>query len=387
MIEGNNDFFEQELFDNQFIETEEVVKEPASNLEDPIEGVLEKEPGNDPIEEVQEDILGNNQGILEEEVEKGTEEVEKEVKVEIEGNPLLLFAKKWKEEGKLPEDLEITDNISEEDLDIALYNHKVNKEKEHIKQEALQELAEKEGLNEEVISTAKKLHYGVTDENIKKEQVYNYLATVNLDPDSEQFENDTLSIGVEFYIDKDFNKEMAEKYAMRDIEDDPEESLTMYQQHFVKKTIDQRNINQQIIQQKQLQAEEAKARKSEKINNFFESRKILDREYTKDQVNFLKDAIYKKDQIYVDPNTGAKKRVTLEQKKILESRNDFDKYLKARFDFILGYDLNKIEGVSETKAKNKILKELGKMIKVQTVDKNTGATNKPSAQEDEELLF
>lgn len=315
MIEGNNDFFEQELFDNQFIETEEVVKEPASNLEDPIEGVLEKEPGNDPIEEVQEDILGNNQGILEEEVEKGTEEVEKEVKVEIEGNPLLLFAKKWKEEGKLPEDLEITDNISEEDLDIALYNHKVNKEKEHIKQEALQELAEKEGLNEEVISTAKKLHYGVTDENIKKEQVYNYLATVNLDPDSEQFENDTLSIGVEFYIDKDFNKEMAEKYAMRDIEDDPEESLTMYQQHFVKKTIDQRNINQQIIQQKQLQAEEAKARKSEKINNFFESRKILDREYTKDQVNFLKDAIYKKDQIYVDPNTGAKKELHLNKRK------------------------------------------------------------------------
>jgi len=224
MIEGNNDFFEQELFDSQFIETEEVVEEPTSNSENLTGGVLEEEPGKNPLEEVQEDILGNPQDILEKEVEESTEEVEEEVKVKIEGNPLLLFAKKWKEEGKLPEDLEITDNISEEDLDIALYNHKVNKEKEHIKQEALQELAEKEGLNEQVISTAKKLHYGVTDENIKKEQVYNYLATVNLDPDSEQFENDTLSIGVEFYIDKDFNREMAEKYAMRDIEDDPEES-------------------------------------------------------------------------------------------------------------------------------------------------------------------
>lgn len=379
MEHDNNDFFEQEIFDNQFIESDEIFNEPEITSE-PVEEIKSEEGEEEIIETPQDDIIEGEEDIP---------TTVKDVKLEIKGNPLVLFAKKWQEDGKLPEDFEITEDISEEDIDIALYNYKDNKERGFIKEEVLRELSEKEGLNEDVISTAKKLHFGVTEEHVKREQIYNYLATVKLDPDNESFENDTLSIGIEFYIDKDFTKEMAERYATRDIEDDPEESLSMYQQHFVKKAVDQRQINDEIVRQKQEDIEKANLIKSEKIKKFFENGKILNREYSKEEVNFLQNAIYKKDQVYTDPNTGVKKRVSLEQKKILESRGDFDKYLKARFDFILGYDLNKIEGVSETKAKNKILKELGSMIKVQTVDKNSGGgnQNKSRVREDEELLF
>lgn len=386
-----DDFFEEsflevDLFEESSLETiEESEKVIGKELETELEiGSEVNEPTGIVVNEDSEDSGDEDE-------ETPTNETETEVNISIEGNPLKIFAQKWIEEGKLPEDFAFDDNITSEDIDLALYEYKSTNERQMLENSIRENFLKDNNINEEVLENAKRLTLGITDEDLKVKQVYSYLANVQLDSDSEFFEEDVLKIGIEYYVDKDFSQEMAEKNAKRDIEDNAKDYLEHYQNHFVTKALKKQEEIDEKVNLKNQEIEDKRNKTKESLQNFYNTGKIGDSTYTPEQISSIRDAIEKKDQIYTYPN-GKKVRVTLEQKKILESRQDFNKYLKARFDFILGYNTTKIEQDARVKGKKDVLKDLASMVKVNTITKEVIEQDKEKIQDknserEEELLF
>ena len=130
-----------------FIDEKGNIINDTEEFEDDDDIVLAEEPAESTEEEEEEE---------EEEIE-----VEEEEEIDDEGsdpgsntNPIAILAKSFKEDGILPDDVEIPDNLT--DVQFAeLY--RASKE-ELIRNEIRAELIEKEGLSPEILNTAKQIH-------------------------------------------------------------------------------------------------------------------------------------------------------------------------------------------------------------------------------------
>ena len=266
-----------------------------------------------------------------------------EYDVEITGNPIYIIAKKWKEEGKLPEDFEVNEDITEEAFDEALYTYKEKVIKDDVKAKVLDELMESEGLTPEAINSAKLFHFGVGQEELRTLNVYQSLASLDLDVDSDDYEKNFKDFGTAFYIDKGFTEEQAARYVSRDYEDSEDTSIiNEYKNHFKASAIALKQSIETKAESNRLNAIIDKEAKIAFVNSALEKGEIGGVKYSKSQIETIKKALFQKTEMIKDPN-GTVRMVTLEQKKILESKNDPEKRLKARIDFILGPDTAKTE--------------------------------------------
>lgn len=326
---------------------------------------FERDFGGNPIEE--DPLTDTVEDGVEDEVpvdppaegsESSTESPEYDI--EITGNPIYIIAKKWKEEGKLPEDFEVNADITEEAFDDALYTYKEKVIKDDLKAKVLDELMESEGLTPDAINSAKLFHFGVGQEELRTLNVYQSLASLNLDVDSEDYEKNFKDFGTAFYIDKGFTEDQAARYVSRDYEDSEDDSIiNEYKNHFKASAVALKQSIETKAENNRLSAIIDKEAKIAFVNTALEKGEIGGVKYSKSQIETIKKALFQKTEMVKDPN-GTVRMVTLEQKKILESKNDPEKRLKARIDFILGPDAAKTEDavIKATKSITSSLKSI-----------------------------
>jgi hypothetical protein len=300
-----------------------------------------------------------------------------EYTVEIEGNPIFLVASKWKEEGLLPADFEIKEDITEDEFSTAFYAHKEKEVISDLKGKVLDQLMEDEGLTPEALKTAKLLHFGTGEEDIKNIHLYKSLGSVELDQNADDYEENVKDLGYAYYIHKGFSPKQAERYVGRDLmEDDLTATVDEYQVFFSEaaKTLEKNVIDK--AEAKKLADKQDKLNKLELINNLFEKGEIDGVKYPKNQLELARKALFDRTEVITD-SQGNSRYVTLEQRKTLELTHNPEKRLKARIDFILNY-LNKPEDTdSVIKATRSLTSGLKKLVKV--TPKNPSATTKNKA--------
>jgi hypothetical protein len=357
------------------------------------------------IEEEQEMDFGENQGSFrevptnqkpeleekpatEEEVEPDKPAETEDLEVEV-GNVVPIFAKRWKEEGKLSADFEITDDLTDEDLEKGLYEFAKEKTYTKLKSEIYDEISTNEGLTPEAISAAKMLFNSIEPEEIQKERFYRNIASVELDSENENYEAGLKELGTLFYEEHGFSRERALINVNRDLEDYGSEKIQQdYQNFFIQKS---KEVTSQIKEKERVniqnrQAEAAKA--AEQQEAWFTKGEIGGVKYTKEQMDFVKKAIYDKTELIIDEK-GNKRFVTLEHKKILDAKKDPEKYFQYRTNFILGYSPAEAAAEAKVTAKNTLIRELNKAVtlKPKANIRVQNPTNKVMQEEEQEIDF
>lgn len=294
----------------------------------------------------------------------GNEEVDKDnVDIQIEGNILSIFAEKWKEEGKLPSDFEVTDSLTEEQLDEAMYNHALTNSLTRIRTEVLEEIVEKEGLTPQMIEAAKLLYNKVPQEDILNEDFYRKVASIQIDPSSDSYENEVRELGILYHMDRGFSKEKAEVYVDTDLADGSTNAVAEYQAYFKNRAVDLKNKIIKTEQDAIREREERQKKEKDQQIAWLQKGEIGGVKYTKDQTELIRKAMFDRTELVVDPN-GNRRLITLEHKKILEAKHDPEKHFQSRVNFILGYNPQKIESDAIVKANNNLVKKLHNTIKV-----------------------
>lgn len=294
---------------------------------------------------------------------QATVKEELEYDVQITGNPIKIIAQDWKAKGHLPEDLEVADNITAEELEDLFRNHKEKLIKEEIRTSVLDELRD-QGVDSEIIETARLIKYGVPKEQISQAEAYNVLGSVQLDPNDDSYEGYARQVLFQFYADKGFAADKIDRYVERDIEAEDVESLVSdAQQYFLQKAIEYKQYFKQVesqqIQQQRQQAEQTVST----MNQFLDKGEIAGRKYSKEQMAQVKKALFDKTEVITDAQ-GNRRRVTPYEKKRMEYQSNFELNLKSVVDFILGYDAKASEDEGRLKGKSDALRELNKAVEV-----------------------
>lgn len=297
-----------------------------------------------------------------------------EYDVNIEGNPIYLIASQWQKEGKLPEDFEIKEDISEEEFTKAFYDYKEKFVMNDLEGKVLDRLMQEEGLTPEALQSARLFHFGVQQEDYGKLQIYNALANIKISEDSETFDKDFQDLGLAYYIDKGFTEEQASRYVKRDAdEDDVNAVLSEYENHFKGAFNKQKQEIERTAEQGRMKEIADREENLKFINTTLESKKIDGSVYSKEQIEYAKKAMFEKTELIRD-HDGRTRLVTLEQKKILEAKENREKKLKHRIDFILGIDYKSVVEEATKKAKNSLTRDLKSMVKATPRKEETVAT-------------
>ncbi len=291
------------------------------------------------------------------------EKEELEYDVKISGNPIAIIAKDWKSKGYLPDEYEVPEDLSEEDLEEVYRTHKESLIEQEVRTRLLQEMQEK-GYDPEILETAKLIKSGVPKEAITQADAYRIMGEVQLDPEDDNYEEYARQILTQFYADKGFAQDKIDRYVYRDLEDPEVESVVEDAQNYFR---DRAGLMYQQFKQAEKQAEQQKKAQAEaqvkRMNDYLTRGEIAGTKYSQEQIAQVKKALFEKSEVIVDAE-GNRYRVTPYEKKRWEYQNDFEKNLKSVVDFILGYDAKSIEETGRIKGKNDTLRELNKSVQV-----------------------
>ena len=275
-------------------------------------------------------------------------------------NPISILAKSFKEEGILPDDVEIPDNIT--DVQFAeLYR---SSKEELIRNEIRQELIEKEGLSPEILATAKQIHLGVSPKEIEQVNLFTGLANIAFDEDADNYEDVAGQYLNLYYRDINFDETLIERQVERDLNSDSEDLtqvLAVAKRHFFNKakTVkDEHEAKVKAAEAKRAQDEKDKVDGMEKL---LTSGVIKGVKYSKSDMEKVRKALFDKSEIYVDKD-GNKHRVTLYQKRRMEIASDFEYSFKQIVDVVLGPKEAKSGAEVEEKVKRSILSDLNKAV-------------------------
>lgn len=307
-----------------------------------------------------------------EEYEQEEEKQEEDEEVEVE-NPLLSFVKDWKDQGYIPEDLEIKDDITDAELSDILYRHKSNSVNSAVKNEVRQELMEEYGLTDpEVLETARRLHYGVQDEDLLQLDTYAQLAQVQLDSQDESADDQFVAYAAYYYQDNGVPPDKAEKLAKIDLEEESfNEKVQEYNTHFRNRYAQfEQSLQQRQAYERQRRQQELQEYK-EKVDNYLSEGRVGGKEYTDDQIDFIKEALNEK-KYWVPDGRGGKVKVTYYDKKRLEYETNEELLMKGVFDFILEGEkgLSEVDRARE-EGRRQVFKKLRKPKKAVKRKRNT----------------
>lgn len=291
-----------------------------------------------------------------------TEELEYDVKIA--GNPISIIAKDWKSKGYLPEDFEVTDGLSEEELEEAYRKHKESLVESELRTRILDEL-QAQGYEPELVEVARLIKYGVPKEQISEAEAYEVAGNVQLDPNSEEYESYASQILAQYYADKGFSPDKISRYVERDLEDDEFENIVdEAQAYFRQRAVQYKQYFKQVAEHQEQEARRQAQESVQRMNTFLDKGEIAGRKYTKEQIAQVRKALFERTEVVVDAQ-GNRRRVTPYEKKRLEYQNNFELNFRSVVDFILGYDPKTIEDEGRMKGRNDTLKELNKAVQVQ----------------------
>lgn len=321
------------------------------------------------IEEEEEDI---EDVIIDEVPEEGEEEEEEEQIDDIpesantDGgvpsttNPIAILAKSFKEDGVLPEDIEIAEDIT--DVQFAEIYRK--SKEDLIRNEIRNELIEKEGLSPEILDTAKQIHLGVAPKEIEQLNLYSSLGSINFDEDADNYEEVAGQYLALYYKDINFDQALIDRQVVRDVNSDTDELaevLAVAKKHFSTKARETKELNDAKAKANELQNLKDEQDKIDKMESIITSGVIKGVKYSKSDMEKLRKALFEKSEIYVDSN-GNKRMVTLYQKRRMEIASDFEYSFKQIADVVLGPKEAKTAIETQEKAKSSILSELNNSV-------------------------
>lgn len=347
---------------NTTIERTQIPMTPFEALSDQEDVRLQEES----IERTPQNVEDSHQEPTEDHEEGGSEPITEELEydVKIAGNPISIIAKDWKSKGYLPEEFEVTDGISEEELEEAYRTHKESLVESEIRTRILDEL-QSQGYEPELVEVARLIKYGVPREQISEAEAYEIAGNVRLDPNSEEYEGYASQIMSQYYADKGFGADKIQRYVERDMEDDDFESIVdEAQAYFRDKAVQYKQYFQQVSQYQEQESRRQAEESVQRMSTFLDKGEIAGRRYSKEQMAQVRKALFERTEVVVDAQ-GNRRRVTPYEKKRLEYQNNFELNFRSVVDFILGYDPQTIEEEGRLKGKNEALKELNKAVQVQ----------------------
>jgi len=266
-----------------------------------------------------------------------------------------LLAQGWKEEGFLPEDLEVEEDISHEDLNYILKEAKKEELKESAREEVLSELQE-EGYTPEMLETARQLYGEVKNEDIQEMNTLKTLSEVDLT--GEENAEDRKEVLKYFYTDKGFSEEKAQKYADRAFYDETdEEELRDAQEHFRRSYEKKKADNEQKAQERIDKRKKKKKEEIDTMKGLLKKGVINNVKYPKEVMDEVESKIFKESEII--EKDGRKYRVTPYQKKIWEMEQDPELKMQHIINVALGLNLESFKDSSVNSGAAKIIKELG----------------------------
>ena len=278
--------------------------------------------------------------------------------VNVDTSALKVFAEQWKADGRLPSDFEITDNLSEADIDSALYKHKEKLVSDQIRQE----IVSKYNLTEEEIDKLRGNKYGVNPKEYDIINAFKQLANFDVEVGTENFESDTKEFLEGYYTDLGNPPKIAKRNAARDLELDTEDMLEILdgaKKHFSKRSIELKDKLEQSIKDKETAEENTRKANIDKDKEMLQSGKVGEMTLTDAEKSYLEKAFYAKSET-IKLKDGSVIAATPYQKKIYEAQQSQEKALQQRIKFMLE---EYPRDTAQEKASKGLLKELNTVIK------------------------
>lgn len=290
------------------------------------------------------------------------EEEQSQEEIEIQANITKVMAKRMKEEGQLPEDFEITDDISPDDVELAYRKFIEEKAKSEIEADVLSNIRSTYG-GDEILETAKRIHFGVSEEEIDTLQAYNILSNVDFNEEDDNYEKAVKYFFTQYYLDKQLPEDEAEANAERDFEDfDVEELVKKRKSYFNSKAIDLDQQQRSFIREKEEEERRKVEESRQKINGYLDKGVIDGMTYSKQDMDAVRKALFEKTEI-LEIN-GKRHRVTPYYKKRYLRAQNPEQSLKDMVDFILGYDLKTVVKKAAKSSKRSLIDDLNETVKV-----------------------
>jgi len=325
-----------------------------------------QEPQLPPEQEEQEQEGGPPFGKkLQEEEAEGNDEPE--VKVEVEGNLHTPVAEVMKANGYLPEDYEIPEDLTDEQLEEAIVENYKKKAESRIKGEMAHEM-QQYGVDPKLAELNKIKSYGVTEDELNKLHSYNQIVNADVDKDSEDFEDYVSSLGKAYFKSRNIEEDDIEDYVETDLAKYGLEKLhNKYKKYFEKEFGSlQETISSKVETGKAQQKEQERAEQQE-LKSKLDKGEIDGRKYSDEQISFIKDALFNKSETLKDQK-GNYRKVTRLEKLQHELQSNPEKELRLLADFLLGYDYEANVQEGKIKGKRTLINSLNKSIKAKRVD-------------------
>lgn len=354
------------LLDNEIQEQEEQVHDEAQGHElgeeERTSGERQEGPeSKDQVLSQKEEKEEPSEDAQTEEGKDGEDDLEVETNVEI--DDLSPFAEFFKENGYLPDDFEIDEEtkFSKTDLDKAILEHKKAELEMELTPEIEQRLMQ-HGYDPKLAKINRIKSYGVDPNILQDIDYYSRVAQIKLNPDDDAYEDNLMKLGKEFYQLKGESIEDAERLTNSDIDSlDEDKLISRYTEFF--KTHSEKLANEVngIIEEGKEKEKQRQKENIQKINRRLDSGEINGRKYPKEQMDAVRNWMFKRDKI-VELEDGRKVKMTGQEKFDYEISQDFDKALEARILLALGSNIEAIAERAEIKGRKSLVDELNKGI-------------------------
>lgn len=359
---------------NGGIERSEIQMTPFEAIQG-LESPQQEENNLEEVIETEETAVEETQEIIQEEVEEivetpeeSQEQEEPEVEVEVKDNLAKYAAQELIKSGGLPEDFEISDDITEEEINQAYLSYKEEPLRNQIREEELKRLADEEGLTPEIIQEVKLKYYGVQDDQIKELQTLDYLSKYQFDQKSETFEDDAKAFLQSYYIIKGINPDRVGRFVETDLDDDNIDNILAEAQADLGK--DYTKLDSDIKEatlKKQQDLKESREKATKQVKTLISKGEFGGNKYSESEMKTLNRALFDKTEIV--EIEGKKYRTTLYHKMQLEAQNNVETNLALKAALILG---NKKENTtSKDKASREIINGLNNFIGKKSSSGNT----------------
>ena len=268
---------------------------------------------------------------------------------------LKIFAKNWVDTGRLPKDFVIDDTLTEDKIDKALYDHKV----EGLANERLEAMIKEKGITEEELLKLRGQNLGVDVTMYNKLKAYTELSKATFDELTDANEEDIREFLTIYYKDLQIPKKKIDSNVEDDMQsDDLDETLKDAAKHFAVKSNEFKAKIDQIEKDKIKEKDDTKAEAMNREKSFLASRNIAGFKISEAQANFLSKALHEKNEVITLPD-GRNVKTSLYFKKIHEATSDPQVAFLHKIKFLL----DDMPGDSPVETATKgILKGLGETI-------------------------
>ncbi len=351
-------------------EEDAVVEEVETEVEDEPEEATEEEG------QVVEEVVESTEETVEEETEESAEEVEQveESKEVSEENIYKYFGKGLLEDGMLPEDYEIKDDVSGYELYETFKSKLKDEVEDEVKQEIYSDL-ESKGINETDIAYARLYRSGVDPKVLSEVGRYEQLSNVNIS----DAEDSTLKALSESML-KDqglSDKRIKTLIDAQEVEEEGLSDLGKEAKAYYKKKYESALSNQLKLAEKQEKLIEKQNKEAtQKVKQLLSTKEIGDHKLTQREADELSKGLFKKDQILeVD---GKKYKASEFQKFMQDFQSSVDtKLLMYKFWKYKGEKTTTTEDKVGEKVEREFLKKLNaKVVVDKTATKKKKVKNK-----------